>query len=171
MDSGNNKKDNIQQVDDDLILTNPIEEEPVGVDEEAESTGTEKEPEQSFRQVLQEQIHEEDVAPRGQKISLIKILGGDFFTAQILKRNILLMIIISIFIIIYISNRYRCEKSMLEIDKLKRELQDAKYKALSTSSRLTEQSRQSNVLEMLKNNNDSVLRIADQPPFIIYVPE
>lgn len=129
-------------------------------------------PEQTFRQALEEQITEEDVAtPRGQKMSILKILGGDFFTAQILRRNILLLVLISLLVVVYISNRYRCEKSMLEIDKLKRELQDSKYKALSTSSRLTEQSRQSNVLDMLKNNKDSVLHIADRPPFIVKVEE
>lgn len=31
--------------------------------------------------------------------------------------------------------------------------------------------RESNVLEMLKNNKDSILHIANQPPYIINVPE
>ena len=66
---------------------------------------------------------------------------------------------------------YSCQKSMLEIDNLRKELQDAKYKALSTSSSLTERSRQSKVLDMLKENNDSVLHIATQPPYIINVRE
>lgn len=144
-----------QQLDDDLILTNEVKEDPL----------------MSFRQALHEQIHEDDVTTRGQEISIMKILGGDFFAAQILRRNILAMILISFFVIVYISNRYRCEKSMLETDKLKRELQDMKYKALSTSSRLTEQSRQSNVLNLLKYNKDSVLHVADCPPFIVNIPE
>lgn len=156
------------QLDDDLILTNTIEEPVEQTSADAPSAAQEQ---QSFRQALHEQIHEEDVTPRGQKMTLMKILGGDFFTSQILRRNVLLMLLISLFIVAYISNRYRCEKSMLEIDRLKKELQDAKYKALSTSSRLTEQSRQSNVLDMLKNNKDSVLHIADRPPFIVNVPE
>lgn len=143
------------------IIKNDAAEEPTPV--------VEKEPEQSFVEALHEQIHEED-AP-SQKINLVKILGGDFFKSQILRKNIGLMILIVGFVIVYISNRYSCQKSMLEIDKLKQELQDAKYKALSTSSRLTEQSRQSNVLDMLKYNKDSVLHIANQPPFIIQVPE
>lgn len=171
----NNKNDidhNEQMLDDELVLTNEIEEQTA--DDNANINGGDAESpqtEQTFRQALHEQIHEEDTAPRGQKISLIKILGGDFFTAQILRRNIPLMVLIVILLVAYISSRYQCEKSMLEIDRLKMELQDAKYKALSTSSRLTEQSRQSNVLDMLKNNHDSVLHIADRPPFIVYVEE
>lgn len=161
--------DNAQQLDDELILTNKVDE--PAVEQSADTHRDVEQSEQSFRQALHEQIHEEDVTPRGQKMSLMKILGGDFFTSQILRRNVLLMLLISVFVVAYISNRYRCEKSMLEIDRLKKELQDAKYKALSTSSRLTEQSRQSNVLDMLKNNKDSVLHIADRPPFIVNVPE
>ena len=60
---------------------------------------------------------------------------------------------------------------IIELDKLQKELQDTKYKALSTSSQITEKSRESNVLDMLKNNKDSVLHIATQPPYIINVPE
>lgn len=162
---------NPQQLDEDLVLTNNLETEAAQpVSSGSPEAGHTEKP--SFRQALKEQIHEEEEdAPKGQKMSLIKILGGDFFSAQILRRNILLVMLIGFFVILYISNRYQCEKSMLEIDRLNKELTDAKYKALSTSSRLTEQSRQSNVLEMLKNNKDSVLRIASQPPYIVNVPE
>lgn len=124
----------------------------------------------SFREVLREQIHEEEQA-QSPTFSVIKVLGGDFFTSQILRRQIWLMLLIFVFMILYVSNRYSCQKSMLEIDNLRKELQDAKYKALSTSSSLTERSRQSKVLDMLKENNDSVLHIATQPPYIINVRE
>jgi len=160
--------------DNELIITNEIDlseqESAAPIAKEPAQAEAVKEPEQSFREALREQIHEEDTV-KPQSVSFIKILGGDFFTSQILRRQIWLMIIIGFFVIIYISNRYSCQKSMLEIDKLNKELQDVKFKALSTSSRLTEQSRQSNVLEMLKNNEDSILHIADQPPFKVVVPE
>ncbi|MDE6151447.1 MAG: hypothetical protein K2G12_05620 [Prevotella sp.] len=127
-------------------------------------------PEATFREALEKQAREEDTR-HGRDISIIKILGGDFFTAQILRRQVWLMLLIACFVIFYISNRYSCQKSLLEIDKLKKELTDVKYKALSTSSRLTEISRQSHVIDRLKENRDSTLHIADQPPFIIQVPE
>ena len=38
-------------------------------------------------------------------------------------------------------------------------------------SQLTEKSRESNVMEILKTNQDSVLKIAKQPPYIINIPE
>ena len=88
-----------------------------------------------------------------------------------LKRQIGVILIIVAFTIVYISNRYSCQRDLLEIDKLNKELLDAKYKALSSSSMLTEKCRESHVLEMLRNNKDSILHIADQPPYIINVPE
>lgn len=48
---------------------------------------------------------------------------------------------------------------------------DAKFKALSSSSTLTEKCRESHVLDVLKQNQDSLLHQADQPPYIIEVPE
>ena len=54
---------------------------------------------------------------------------------------------------------------------MQKELKDSKYKALASSSQLTEICRESNVLDMLRNNKDSVLHIPNQPPYIITVPE
>ncbi len=57
------------------------------------------------------------------------------------------------------------------IDKLQTQLKDAKYKALSSSSTLTERYRESRVLELLRQNKDSLLHIAEQPPYIIITEE
>lgn len=123
-----------------------------------------------LKQVIAEQAIEGE-APLSSNLSLRKILGGDILTARIIRRQIWLVILVVFFVIIYISNRYSIQKDLIEIDQLQKELQDAKYKALSSSSQITEKSRESNVLEMLKNNKDSVLHIATQPPYIINVPE
>lgn len=123
-----------------------------------------------LKQVIAEQAIEGE-APLSSNFPLRKILGGDILTARIIRRQIWLVILVVFFVIIYISNRYSIQKDLIEIDQLQKELQDAKYKALSSSSQITEKSRESNVLEMLKNNKDSVLHIATQPPYIINVPE
>ena len=123
---------------------------------------------------LQEAIREqatEDEAPLSASVTLRKILGGDFLTAEVLRRQIGVIILIAFMTMIYVSNRYSCQQDMLEIDKLKEELKDAKYKALAVSSDLTEMCRESNVLKMLRNGADSVLQIPNQPPYIINIPE
>ena len=127
-------------------------------------------PQASLKEVIAKQAIEEE-ASGSSSFTLRKILGGDILTAQIIRRQIWLVILIVLFVIIYISNRYNIQNDIIELDKLQKELQDTKYKALSTSNQITEKSRESNVLDMLKNNKDSVLHIATQPPYIINVPE
>ena len=58
-----------------------------------------------------------------------------------------------------------------EINRLEAKLKDAKYRALSTGSKYTEKTRLSFVLQALRNSKDSVLKIPDQPPYKIQVPE
>ena len=113
----------------------------------------------------------EDEQPQSSNFTLRKIIGGDILSAHILRNNIWLIIVIVGFIIVYISNRYSVQKYLLEIDKLNTELEDAKYRALSSSSQLTEKSRESHILELLKNRKYSVLKMSDRPPYIINVPE
>lgn len=125
---------------------------------------------ESLKEAIVKQATEEE-APQASNFTLRKILGGDILTAQIIRRQIWLFVLVVFFTIIYISNRYSIQKDLIEIDHLQKELQDIKYKALSVRSEITEKSRESNVLEMLKNNKDSVLRIANQPPYIINIPE
>ena len=127
-------------------------------------------PQASLKEVIAKQAIEEE-ASGSSSFTLRKILGGDILTAQIIRRQIWLIVLVVFFIIIYISNRYSIQQDMIEIDQLQEELQNAKYKALSSSSQITEKSRESNVLKMLQNNKDSVLHIATQPPYIINVPE
>ena len=129
-----------------------------------------EEHEESFKEAIAKQAIE-DEAPLSSSFTLRKILGGDILTAQVIRRQIWLIVLVVFFIIIYISNRYSIQQDMIEIDQLQEELQNAKYKALSSSSQITERSRESNVLKMLQNNKDSVLHIATQPPYIINVPE
>ncbi len=124
----------------------------------------------SLSEVIEEQATEGE-APLSRTFSLRKILGGDILNTSFMRRQVLLFLLISLFVVIYIANRYSCQQDIIQIDALQKELKDAKYKALSSDSKLTEESRQSNVLEMLKNNKDSTLKMPTQPPYIITVPD
>lgn len=123
----------------------------------------------TLKEVIEETATE-DEAPQSRMFSLRKILGGDILSAAIIRRQVWIILLIVFFMIIYVSNRYSCQQDIIEIDKLHQQLTDAKYKALSSESELTELSRESNVLEMLKDNKDSVLKIASQPPYFIEIP-
>lgn len=125
---------------------------------------------ETLKQVLQKHATE-DEQPLSAHFTLREILGGDILNAHIIRRQIGLILVVVAFVFIYISNRYTVQKDLIEINQLQDELQNAKYRALSSNSQLTEKSRESNVLNMLKNNKDSVLHIATQPPYLINVPE
>ena len=105
---------------------------------------------------MKESASEDDVAPVG-SLSLKQIVGGDY--------------LFSLITIVYVGVRYQCEQDVLEIDQLEKDLVNAKYKAMSSSSNLTELCRQSNVLKVLHENEDTLLQFSDQPPYIIDVPE
>ena len=139
------------------------------IDQKADNTKVE-EPLESLKEAIVKQAIEEEESGSS-NFTLRKILGGDILTTQIIRRQIWLVILVVFFIIIYISNRYSIQNDIIELDKLQTELQETKYKALSASSQITEKSRESNVLDMLKTNKDSPLHIASQPPYIINVPE
>lgn len=123
----------------------------------------------SFKKAINEQARE-DERSHSASLSLMKILGGDILSSQFFRQNVWLMILIAVFVVVYISVRYSVQKELLEIDQLYSRLDDAKYRALSSSSQLTEECRESHVLGILKNSKDSVIKMAEQPPYIINVP-
>ena len=135
-----------------------------------ETAGEERKKPMQLTQAIREQAREEDALPSA-SYTLRKILGGDFLTADFMRKQIGVIILVAFMTMIDVSNRYSCQQDMIEINELQKELKDAKYKALASSSQLTEICRESNVLDMLRNNKDSVLHIPNQPPYIITVPE
>ena len=142
-------------------------------DSHAEDAKKSEEAEETIKETLEkikQTASEEDPHPSGQ-LNLRTILGGDLLTTQMVRSQIWLFIMIVAFSLVYVAFRYQCQQDMIKIDKLEERLRDAKFKALSASSTLTAKSRESHVLEILKQNKDSLLHQADQPPYIIEVPE
>lgn len=124
----------------------------------------------TLSQIIEEHATEDDM-PLTKNSTLSKIVGGDILSADIIRRQIWLMLLITFFFTLFITNRYSCQRSLTEIDRLTRELQAAKYRSLSSNSKLIEMTRESRVLEQLRNNKDSVLHIATQPPYLVEVPQ
>ena len=79
------------------------------------------------------------------RTSLKSILGGDILATD---------------------NRYASQQQQIEIDRLKKELIDIKYDALTRSSELMEKSRQSRIEEYI-SNKESDLQTSTNPPYLI----
>lgn len=119
---------------------------------------------------LKSKVSEDEQTPIG-AMTLRKILGGDMLSAVSVRRQVWLILLVVFFIVVYVAFRYQCQQDMIKINQLEKDLKDAKYRALSSSSTLTERCRESKVLQVLRENNDSVLHPGDQPPFIINIPK
>ena len=147
--------------EDDIIVGGERDEEEDG----GEQTATRP----SLKEIIEENARE-DEKPFSSTLALKTILGGDILNTQAIRRQVWLILLITFFSILYVSNRYSCQKQQIKIDKLNTELKKSKYKTLSLSSVLTERCRESHVVEMLRANKDSIIRTADQPPYIIMIP-
>ena len=162
-------KEDIDPIEEQEMTQEP-DEEGYPVDEEEQGQAEEQgQTHPSLKEVIKEKARE-DEQPFSSTFSLRTILGGDILNTQAIRKQIWLFLLITIFAVLYISNRYSCQKQQIEIDRLTEELKTSKYKTLSLSSILTERCRESHVVEMLRANNDSTIHPADQPPYIIMTP-
>lgn len=112
-----------------------------------------------------------DGAGKEKELTFRKIIMGDILGTKLVRSQVGILLLIVFFVILYIALRYQCQQDMITIDKLEKELVDAKYKALSSESVLTERLRESRLLDELKSRGDSTLRAAEEPPFIVIVDE
>ena len=147
----------------------PSTEEGQGVtspEEGAESPEKKKSVGSTLRQ-LKEQVSEDDEVLTG-AVTLRQIVGGDYLLALV-RHYVWFIVLVVLLTCIYVGVRYQCQQDVIEISRLEKELVDAKYRAMSSSSNLTEMCRQSNVLKVLSENEDNELTFPEQPPYIIEV--
>lgn len=120
--------------------------------------------EEERKQNTQQQKDGQAVSPK--QMSVRSILGGDILANDFFKRQTRLLILIMILTVLYIDNRYSSQQELIEIDKLKKDLIDIKYDALTRSSELMEKSRQSRIEEYI-STEESHLQTATNRPYLI----
>ncbi|MBQ8501230.1 MAG: hypothetical protein IJ494_02845 [Bacteroides sp.] len=95
-----------------------------------------------------------------------EIIGGDILATDFFRRQTKLLLLIMLLVLFYIHNRYDCQQQLIEIDRLKKELTDIKYDALTRSSELMERSRQSRIEEYILTK-ESDLQTSTHPPYLL----
>lgn len=123
----------------------------------------------TLEDIVEQEAHESETQPPS-NFSLSKTLGGGIL-AHAIQSQIKLVLLITFFLIIYITCRYQCQQKMVEIDRMEQQLTAIRYKATVFTSILTEKSRESNIMDMLEQQGDSTLQIPNEPPYKINVPE
>ena len=78
-----------------------------------------------------------------------------------------MIVLVVVLIFIFIGNRYVCMQRLREIDRLQQQLRDVRFEALSISSELTGNSRQSQI-ELLIEEQGIELEAAKNPPYELY---
>ena len=96
-------------------------------------------------------------------------LNGNILKKRFIQRQYGLFALASLFIFIYIDNRYACEDQIAQEIKLKKELQDIKYESLTISAKLTTLGRRSYVLNYITEKGLS-LKESAIAPIIITAP-
>lgn len=95
-----------------------------------------------------------------------EVFDGSFMTKDGLRKNLKLFLLVVACIFVYISNHYAVIMNLSEIDSLQKKLADVKYEAMTVSSCLMRESRQSFVREMV-NERGLGLEDSKTPPFTI----
>ncbi|NMB50171.1 MAG: hypothetical protein GX997_06910 [Bacteroidales bacterium] len=98
--------------------------------------------------------------------SFIYVFGGSVLTEDFLLKNMRFIVTVLIIIFIFIGHRYTVLQKMAEIEKLERELKDAKYEALTISADLTKASRLTEI-ERLIEEEGLELKISNEPVYRI----
>lgn len=101
------------------------------------------------------------------RVSLLYIFGGGILKEDFIVRHTRKIVWVVLFAFCFIGNRYACLQKLKEIDRLQQQLRDVRFEALSVSSELTGQSRQSQI-EVLVEEQGLELEGAQIPPYEIY---
>ena len=113
--------------------------------------------EEELKQNTQQPKDGQSASPK--HMSIRSILGGDILANDFFKRQTRLLILIMILTVLYIDNRYSSQQELIEIDKLKKDLIDIKYDALTRSSELMEKSRQSRIEEYISTEDSIAIAV------------
>lgn len=100
------------------------------------------------------------------KKNVMHVISGTILTENFFLKNTHFMFVIVVIIALYISNRYSCISKIAEIQKLERELKNAKYESLTISTELIGISRESQV-QSLVDQNEIGIAVPTEPVYKI----
>lgn len=94
------------------------------------------------------------------------ILNGDILSKNFLRKQYILLILISLIAFLYVGNRYSCETQLAKEISLKKQILDLKYESMTISAELMRISRQSNVLNLVNSRGLDLIQ-TNTPPIVI----
>lgn len=98
------------------------------------------------------------------------LVSGTYIAEKLILNNMRYVVLIAVLGIIFISNRFQAERVEREITKLEQEVRDLRAEALSASAQLGSVSRQSEVIDLVKERGLGLQELRE-PPYRIVVNE
>ena len=103
------------------------------------------------------------------KVSVSYVLFGEFLSSGVIRRNVGFIVLVVCSSLLLIGNGYASQNEEKEATRLREEVEDAKYRALTLSSELMDRTRQSHIEEHLRQIGDSALKSPTSSPYILTV--
>lgn len=98
------------------------------------------------------------------------LVSGTYIAEKLILNNMRYVVLVAVLGIIFISNRFQAERVEREITKLEQEVRDLRAEALSASAQLGSVSRQSEVIDLVKERGLGLQELRE-PPYRIVVNE
>ncbi len=100
------------------------------------------------------------------KTSIRDIFDGSIFSKSYFLKQVKLIILVTCFVFIYMDNRMECEKQIVQINNLRKELTDIKYVSMVIESNMLQLGRRSKIEELIQKY-DLQLHEPVTPPYKI----
>ena len=116
-----------------------------------------------------ESVKKDENVKRVSTGTLLKdLMSGSMVTDKIILKNIWFLFMLTILGAFYIANRFHAERITRETAKLQREVRDLRSESLSTSAKLMDASRQSEVFRLVRERELNLEELRE-PPFKLIV--
>lgn len=102
--------------------------------------------------------------------TIMRLVHGMEIDGQWFRHNLGFIGVITVGLLVFVTNRYQADQEMIVEDQLKDTLADIRYRAVTKSAELTLQKRTSNLEERLRQRGDSTLKVPVDAPYIIKQP-
>ena len=116
---------------------------------------------------MEERKEAGNAGKKERRLSIWYILGGGILKEDFIVRHTRMLVFVVVLVFFFIGNRYTCMQKLREVDRLQQRLRDVRFEALSISSELTGNSRQSQI-ELLIEEQGIDLEGAKTPPYELY---
>lgn len=107
---------------------------------------------------------------KGRKSVVKGLISGTFISEKLVLNNLKYVILLTVLGVIFIANKFSAEKVEREIIVLEQEVRDLRAGSLSVSAELGSISRQSKIIELVKERGLGLEELRE-PPYRIVVHE